>query len=469
VVRGVFLATVTCLALKLLVIYRAVLAQSEKNLLIAKHGDSQMAFKQWARATIPNVSRASSASLFGAVLLASSAALAQAASDAPPPTDEASSAAPAPSAAAAPALPVAAPAPAAAPEPAPPTTASDAMPSTAREEKLPPINVAAWLRMGARIQGARDPKRLNDQSMDTIYGELHAGGKIHKNVSVTLNLNADGLGRTSGIEDAIIGFDVMDEFHVWVGQLLVPVDRANYAGPFFMVPWNYPGVFVAGTNAAFMMPKEGPSGRNSGAVVWGDIAGGSFKYMAGAFDSGDVTQSPLFSGRLNLDVIGKEKGYFGNSTYFGEQDVLSFAVGGQYKKKGSVGQVPAAGDPAPTSNYSEVNADALAEFKLSDSGAWVTGEAAYYHFKGDYQALKNGFYVLAAVASPKVGVGNIQPMVRYQRGTGDNGVKVSTIDAALSYLIMGPALHIVANFQHTDLGSGIEGNALQLGAQAIFF
>jgi hypothetical protein len=432
-----------------------------------------MAFNEFRSATISTFPRVYAALALGAVLLASSPALAQAPADTPPASDTPPAAAPTPAPAPTPpAAPAAAPAetpPAAAAEPAAPTTASDAMPSTAKEEKLPPINVAAWLRMGARIQGASDPKKLNDQSMDTIYAELHAGGKIHKNVSVTLNLNANGLGKTAGIEDAIIGFDIIDEFHVWAGQLLVPVDRANYAGPFFMVPWNYPGVFVAGANAAFMVPKEGPSGRNAGVVVWGDIAGGAFKYVAGAFDSGDVTQSPLFSGRLNLDVIGKEPGYFGNSTYFGQQDVLSVAVGGQYQKNGSVGAAPAAGGAAPTANYSEVNADALAEFKLGDSGGWVTGEAAYYHFNGDYQAIKNGFYALAAVASPKVGVGNIQPMVRYQRGTGDNGVKVSTIDAALTYLIMGPALHIVANFQHTDLGGGIEGNALQLGAQAIFF
>ena len=41
--------------------------------------------------------------------------------------------------------------------------------------------------------------------------------------------------------DAIISFDLMDEFHVWAGHLLVPVDRANASGPFFMIPWNYPG------------------------------------------------------------------------------------------------------------------------------------------------------------------------------------------------------------------------------------
>ena len=60
----------------------------------------------------------------------------------------------------------------------PPVTSGDAMPAT-RADKLPPIDVGAWLRIGARFQGP-DPKKLNDQSMESIYGELHAGGKIDK-------------------------------------------------------------------------------------------------------------------------------------------------------------------------------------------------------------------------------------------------------------------------------------------------
>ena len=167
---------------------------------------------------------------------------------------------------------------------APPPTSGEAMPAT-RPEKLPPINVGAWLRVGARIQGT-DPSKLDDQSMDTIYGELHAGGKIHKNVSVTLNLNANGLSKGAGIMDAIVGFDFVDPFHVWVGQLLVPADRANGSGPFFMIPWNYPGFYnVPGAPGAAVLPAEGPSGRNAGVVIWGDFMEGMFKYMAGAFNS----------------------------------------------------------------------------------------------------------------------------------------------------------------------------------------
>jgi hypothetical protein len=345
------------------------------------------------------------------------------------------------------------------------------MPAT-RPEKLPPINVGAWLRVGARIQGT-DPSKLDDQSMDTIYGELHAGGKIHKNVSVTLNLNANGLAKGAGIMDAIVGFDICDPFHVWVGQLLVPADRANGSGPFFMIPWNYPGFYsVPGAAGAAVLPAEGPSGRNAGVVIWGDVMDGMFKYMAGAFNSkttpatatspavpnnaADPTATPLYSGRLQLALLAKEPGFWGNGSYFGEKDVLSIGVSGQ-AQKALVGP-----------NYGEFGADALAEFKVG--GGWVTGEVVYYHFTQDNAAFKNSVAILGAFASPTVGVGNIQPMVRYQVAKGEGITPtVSAVDVALSYLVKGPALRAVATFQHVDLGNDVIGNSIQLGAQAIFF
>jgi hypothetical protein len=368
--------------------------------------------------------------------------------------------------AAAPAAPVADPPPAPAPEvklaaAEPPTTPNEAMPSTLTEpKKLPPIGVAAWLRADVTFQGQDDPKKLNDQQF-TPYGELHAGGKIHENVSVTLNLNAGGVGGGVGIEDAIIGFDLRDEFHVWVGQLLVPVDRANYGGPFFAIPWNY-------TGAIGFVPHEGPSGRNAGLSVWGDLEGGKFKYVLGAFDGGGEDESILFSGRLQYDFIGTEPGYFGNASYFGDKDIVALGVGAQYQKDGE----SSGGATPDTDDYVEVNADLLAEMKLA-GGGWVTGEGGLYVTGGDYPGFgKTAFYLTGAYATPKVGVGNIQPMLRFQYGKGDDDAKVWSIDAAVSYLIMGPALRLVGNFQHVKTDNGataVEANSLTFGAQAIFF
>src|SRR3954447_3679488 len=197
--------------------------------------------------------------------------------------------------------------------PKPPTSA-EAMPAS-RPDVLPPIDVGAWTRVSGMFQG-QNTKKINDWHMDSAYVELHAGGKIHKNVSVTLNLNSNmtslfnspgnGMGEGGAyvaVEDAIIAFDFIDEFHLWAGHLLVPVDRANASGPFFMIPWNYPGFFSAQGTTVVSAPLEGPSGRNNGAVLWGDIAGGKFSYFAGAFDNASVGTSPLFSGKLRLALF----------------------------------------------------------------------------------------------------------------------------------------------------------------------
>src|SRR5262249_24062724 len=128
-----------------------------------------------------------STSVAGIVSLLAAHAQAQAPAPAPAPAPEPAPAAAPPSTEAAPAPAPAAEVKLAAAEPAP-TTPNEAMPSTITEpKKLPPIGVAAWLRADVTFQGQDDPSKLNDQKFNP-YGELHAGGKIHENVSVTLNI-----------------------------------------------------------------------------------------------------------------------------------------------------------------------------------------------------------------------------------------------------------------------------------------
>jgi hypothetical protein len=374
-----------------------------------------------------------------------------------------------------------APPPAVATEAKPPTSA-EAMPAS-RPEVLPPIDVGAWSRVGGVFQGGTDHSKVNDWHMDNAYVELHAGGKIHKNVGVTLNLasnmlslfNPPGNGAGEGgsyvaVEDAIISFDFMDEFHLWAGHLLVPVDRANASGPFFMIPWNYPGFFTQQpTGQGVSAPLEGPLGRNNGMVVWGDISGGKLTYLAGVFDNANVNTSPLFTGRVRLALWDPEPGFWGNASYFGDKDMLSIGVGGQFQKHGSA-------SATADKDWTDINADVLVEKKLG-GGSFVTGEGAYYHYNVLDGGFSDMFYVLAAYATPTVGVGNIQPMVRYQweKIKGPGGTKPWNLDVGVSYLIKGPALRVLATYSYTDLttafaaGTVTKANSVQLGAQAIFF
>jgi hypothetical protein len=361
-----------------------------------------------------------------------------------------------------------------------PPTSTEAMPAT-RPDVLPPIDVGAWLRADSSFQSATDPSKINDWHMDNAYVELHAGGKITKKVGVTLNLNANitsgstsgfnsamldgslpGSGNFVALEDAIISFDFIDEFHLWAGHLLVPVDRSNASGPFFMIPWNYPGFLTVGSTTVVGAPKEGPSGRNNGAVIWGDIQGGKFSYFAGAFDNASVQTSPLFSGKLRLALLDPEPGFWGNGSYFGDKDILSVDVGGQVQ--GTQGL------PAGSKKYAEVNVDALLEKKLG-GGSFATAEAAYYHFNVSDGGVSDSLYALVAYATPTVGIGSLQPMVRYQweKIKGSSATNPWNLDVGLSYLIKGPALRVLATYSHTYLATDTTANSIQLGAQAIFF
>ena len=111
-----------------------------------------------------------------------------------------------------------------------PPTSAEAMPAT-RPDVLPPIDVGAWMRVGGIFQGS-DPSKLNDWHMDNAYVELHAGGKItqegrrhaeperqhgelrQRQPAHTGDAQAPG----RRVEDAIISFDFIDEFHVWAGH-----------------------------------------------------------------------------------------------------------------------------------------------------------------------------------------------------------------------------------------------------------
>jgi hypothetical protein len=121
-----------------------------------------------------------------------------------------------------------------------------------------------------------------------------------------------------------------------------------------------------------------------------------------------------------------------------------------------------------------VNADLFGQLKLAE-GAFVTGEVDFYHFSGDNRAADNVFAVMGAYASPVIGIGQIQPMLRFQFANGEEDRTAMAVDAQLGYLIRQQRLRIIANFQHTELKNYVTGaadlsaNRLQVAVQAQLF
>ena len=66
--------------------------------------------------------------------------------------------------------------------------------------------------------------------------------------------------------DAIAQFEFMPEFNVWLGRMLPPSDRANLYGPFYALPWSYPGVASNYPNLAVGRDNGAP--RSVAPLAW---------------------------------------------------------------------------------------------------------------------------------------------------------------------------------------------------------
>jgi hypothetical protein len=246
--------------------------------------------------------------------------------------------------------------------------------------------------------------------------------------------------------------------------MLVPSDRSNFSGPYFMGPWNYPGAFGAG-------PREGNFGRNDGATIWGQAEGGLFKYYAGVFNLfGDLRPdgaytAPLFSGRLNLSLLNPEPGFYNSSTYYGK-DILAIGVGAQFQR-----------DSEPNGDtYGLFNADLLFEKDLAGSGVRDL-EGAFYKYTTASDPNDFSYFALASYVTPEIpDVGKFQPLVRIQQTKtnapapaiiGATAPTGTAIDAQLGYVVDSYSTRLALGFQHSSSGvtGAVAANQLFLGVQ----
>jgi hypothetical protein len=295
----------------------------------------------------------------------------------------------------------------------------------------PKIGVGAWLRVGYRIQNPSEVEKLNDVFMDQLYLVLAARGQFtpwlkwqaslaanHYTAPGSVTLDAELTYPNAGLQDLIIKFEPDDAFNVWAGKMILPIDRANLSGPWFTNYWLMRGAFPR--SAAVSPPpygiKAGPFGRQQGVSVWGQVLAGKLKYYAGAYelDQQSLDAHPMFAGRLVANFLDPEPGYYNESAYHGEKDIISIGVGGQYQKGGSVLVIPAAMPNLEVGDLKVVTADLLIDKKLGNHVLTLEGSA---YFTDDFQPVNRLYVVGAGYTSPPVGPGRISPAARFQVAT----------------------------------------------------
>jgi hypothetical protein len=309
-----------------------------------------------------------------------------------------------------------------------------------------------------RENGAPDgTSTSNDFAVENA--RLFLGGHYGKVLKGTFNTERTGGPAATGgdsvrVMDAIAQFEFMPEFNVWLGRMLPPSDRANLYGPFFALPWSYPGVASNYPNLAV--------GRDNGIMAWGKPFAGKLVYSFGAFEGhnkaaglGGASDNPLFAGRLAYNFWDNEPApaHYTGGWYGGSKDILTVGIAG-FNQKDAVGTAAAPG------KLEIWSADVLIEKKLAFGVP--TFEAAYYKYGlgaldcgsgepgapacpgggdniGGQVPGKSWLLSLGFLFPQKVGWGQFQPFVRYQqfdRTVSDTTSKAT--DFGLNYIIKGP-------------------------------
>jgi hypothetical protein len=368
-----------------------------------------------------------------------------------------------------------------APPTAPPAATASPVANVTNTASAETVAVQVGTRLAVRVQNPIAPQKLDDTASN---GEVEVvfTGKIHP----FLHWQAGFIGsygepaatmdHSAAVLDLVGKVDIAEAFHLWLGRMPIPSDRASPSTVWAIAPWTLPGrysVFAPWTLPgrygdyaplpAAAGPRQGENDRGDGVTLWGQRGGGRLKYYLGVFDLDQPKKSPLYTGRLCLSLLSPEPGFFTSSTYYGSKDVLAFGVGGQHQTSGSLLVTT---DRFIQSDFNEVNADLLFEKNGGTAGV-IDVEASLAKQWGDAESVTYQWFALVSYLLPiDVGIGRFQPLLRIQHATSGVDAASTRVDAQLGYLVDGYHARIVSIYQYTSLQGQTE-NAILFGLQLL--
>lgn len=310
----------------------------------------------------------------------------------------------------------------------------------------------------------------NDFNLDSA--RIYLNGQITETIKFEINTECTFCGNSSledyTILDAIIKFDLDPAFNIWAGRLLVPADRAEMSGPYYANTYRFnPTPFYpADYSVKFGNGGAGVYGRDNGVTFWGGLGPDArLTYAAGVFGGyqGGPNQSDnlLYGGRLSYNFLTVEKnpGYYTSSTYYGTGgNIFTVGLAAQYQKDG-------AGTEADSTDFTGYSVDVLFEYVLSGGGV-TTFESEFKSYDTDLSpaALADAscFCLFSGDAGTatalymfptEVGVGKLQPYLRYTKNEPDYSEDRDEFEAGVNYIISGQNARVSLFYQYGDIAT----------------
>jgi hypothetical protein len=342
------------------------------------------------------------------------------------------------------------------------------------------ITIGAGMRVVAKIAEDSAPNGDSSSNFDVENMRLYFGAKVTDQIKFTFNTDEIFGDGPVDVLDAIAQFEFDPMFNLWIGRMLTPADRIEMNGPFYALTWNQ---YTQPLYASDQGGAAGTYGRDDGMTVWG--TSGKFQYAVGAFDGiegyGNQEDNVLFASRFAYNFLNMEANpaYYTSSTYHGGLGNI-FTVGLSFQSQdGGVGSVTKSGD------FSGYAVDVLSETVVSGGGV-ITLEAEYKDFESDYTPATgpvggncfclfdgDSYFVSAAYLFPAaVGVGKLQPYLRYVDNSPNDAKSTDLTEVGINYVISGHNARLNLNYNTGDANisgyPGADKDTISFGAQLQF-
>ncbi len=346
------------------------------------------------------------------------------------------------------------------------------------------IDETKWISLGAAARasfttiedGAPNGSDWSDDfNLDSA--RIYVNGQIHEYIKFELNTECVFCGNSALEElvvlDAIAKFEFSPQLNIWAGRLLVPAERQELNGPYYSTTYDAfkTPFYSSDFSVEFGSGGAGVYARDHGVNLWGALGpDGALQYVFGVFNGLESSTGSgpnqddnlLYAGRLAYNFLSVEKnpGYYTSGTYYGGGgDIFTVGVAVQYQEDGS-------GSFLNPGDFFGLSVDVLYEKVLANNGV-VTFNGEYKNFDSDYAAaaftdggacfcmFDGDSYSLVALYlfSRNIGIGKLQPYVRYTEINPDGSSDRDEIEGGINYIISGHNARISLFYQHGDLAT----------------
>ncbi len=330
------------------------------------------------------------------------------------------------------------------------------------------MRVQAWYQYMEDGKGDDNDKALNDFMVRRAY--FYIKGQATEKVGFFAHLAADrigqdgldkpsvGLGSGFAVRDAWVNYKFSDAFTFQIGRMYIPFTRffgteSTFGLLTLELPFSQGGV----RGAPFFTSKVG---RDDGVVLWGNPFDGKIQYRFGVSEGVENNvENPddnlRFTGRVSVNLLEPEKGWYNKGNYLGKKKVLSIGAGYDYQPDLILGGIEDQNNKAWTT-------DIFFDHPVG-KGA-VTAELSYVNLKNSTQKLgfsrlvQGGdaqiYYIQAGYLFPGC---KIQPYLRYEHIDVKDAPDTSFPCAGVNYFIKGHSAKFTLDWTQVHQKEKIDG------------